>query len=37
VKRDPIEETEEFIEVLKRIQPQLDAIDRELDELGYGI
>lgn len=37
MKRDPIEETEEFKETIKRIQLQLDKISRQLDEQGYGM
>jgi hypothetical protein len=36
VKRDPIEETQEFAEALKKIQPQLDKINAELEEIGMG-
>ncbi|TCT16022.1 hypothetical protein EDC18_10236 [Natranaerovirga pectinivora] len=35
MKRDPIEETKEFKEVVKKIQPQLDIINSQLDEQGY--
>lgn len=35
MKRDPIEATEEFRAALARIQPQLDIINKELDEEGY--
>ncbi len=37
MKRDPIEKTQEFIEVLAKIQPQLDEINTELDERGVGM
>jgi hypothetical protein len=37
MKRDPIEQTEEFKEALARIQPELDAIRKELDETGIGM
>lgn len=32
MKRDPIEETQEFKDALKKIQSELDKIDKELDE-----
>lgn len=34
MKRDPIEETQEFKNALKKIQSELDEIDKELDERG---
>lgn len=34
MKRDPIEETQEFKNALKEIQPELDKLNRELDEGG---
>jgi hypothetical protein len=34
MKRDPIEETEEFKNALKKIQSELDELNKELDERG---
>ncbi|NMA83893.1 MAG: hypothetical protein GX962_08525 [Epulopiscium sp.] len=34
MKIDPIEETQEFKDAIKKIQPELDKIGKELDEMG---
>jgi len=34
MKRDPIEETQEFKNALKEIQSELERLNRELDERG---
>lgn len=35
--RDPIEDTKEFKEAMKRIQPELDILNQQLDEQRYGL
>lgn len=34
MKRDPIENTEEFQKVMKKIQPELDRLNESLDKQG---
>ena len=34
MRRDPIEQTQEFKEALKFIQPQLDELNKQLEEQG---
>ncbi|MGF7059642.1 hypothetical protein [Brassicibacter mesophilus] len=37
MKRDPIESTEVFQKVIKKIQPELDRLNESLDKQGYGL
>lgn len=37
MKRDPIENTKEYCEAMKKIQPELDALKYELDKQRYGM
>ena len=37
MKRDPIENTKEYYEAMKKIQPELDALNYELHKQGCGM
>ncbi len=37
MERDPIENTEKFQDAMRKIQPQLDELNSELDRQGYGM
>jgi hypothetical protein len=37
MKRDLIENTKEYSEAMKKIQPELDELNNELDKQGYGL
>lgn len=34
---DPIESTEKFQEAMRKIHPQLDELNEQLDKQGYGL
>lgn len=37
MRRDPIEQTEEFKKLIEKLQPELDAIDKEIEERDIGM
>lgn len=37
MKRDPIEDTEVFLQAMTKIQPELDSLMENLDRQGYGL
>ncbi len=37
MKHDPVENTDEFQEVMKKIQPELDRLNESLDKQDYGL
>lgn len=37
MKRDPVEKTEKFQDIMKKIQPQLDVPNEQLDKQVYGM
>lgn len=37
MKRDPIEDSEVFLQAMTKIQPELDSLMENLDRQGYGL